>query len=1203
MMNKYIFLLMFLSISPFIFGVEIQISSLNDLVKIGVEPEYPLDAEYILLSDIDAVSTENMDGGLGFKPIGNQENPFTGKFNGNGKTINGLFIKRESDPDLGLFGYIQGGEVRNLILENAFISGYVYAGGISGENEGGKIINCWLKNCAIQVVGACGGVGGIVANHNNGGVIERCLVSGSMINDAFEHLNLYGIGVGGLTSINNGLVKDSYVYDSSLFGIYFVGGLIGINDRGIITNCYNNSYVRGLAFSGGAVGYTNNGKGNNIFWDMETSRTTVSALGTGKYTNDMKKKNTYTGWDFNNVWDIVDGSSYPFLRWVGNISNPGEEAYLPFITGNTIDEARNKLYERGFYNIKIFWKCSDNYAKDVVITQSPIAYSKVNKNSVIQLFVSTGKCFIIMPEVVGNKKENVFKFFNNMGLKVQFIEECDNYIPKDVVLRQSELPGTPITTDTVTFWVSSGLCEQVQYLRVPNVIGLDKESARVEIINQGFYEDNIFIYEQYNDISPNGTVIAQSPVGGSQVLNTTTVILTVSKGPDPNIKKISTPKGLKAYSGKGFIYLIWDANLEYNLGGYILERRMGGTGAWVEVNQQLIKQTSYRDVVNTSDNSDYYYRIYAQDTEGNRSEPSEPVLVEQGKVKIRIPKTSWSIRYDGETIRIPIIIEGTNQISIDSVDMDIQFDDSFLEPMGVETSVIVKNLLTLPPNLKSATNIIKVTSCKTYDNKGDPSIFYSQGRLYDVLFSVKKTGLIGQCYVTPEVKVLSASLEDANAVDLPVTIQNDGLTLINYDLANTGDCNINEYCLFGDIDGDAKVTGGDINLLLRKVVRKTDIQDLNCDLSRGDLNGDGILDCADASLLMRFLSGLSLNPGKDNAPKQYSKNIVVDIESEGPVNEKSNDALYKVYIRLSTLKGFAGMELAMIFDNSLLFHGLNLEDYTVDFQKNMESGLGYLKVSISNGQVLTKDSQERVMEVIFKVPQQNNTDTLVTYPIFLRDVRLKGQYGDDLSWYTNVTTKDGSINITPPIKLLAGSTWDESSVWLTSAGYNPIRVDEYSLEIEKDKVIRTEPPEGSVLNVGAEVKVFVSAGATLEMFTTVLVNNFATLDINGDSYVDWEEAKSKYPGLTQEVFNQVDTNSDGNISKSEAGIAGQEGEGSIQPKEDEGSTETPTETKQGCGCSGCGKSMDSDNIWWKYILDVILFGMLIVFMSSMHRLR
>ena len=31
----------------------------------------------------------------------------------------------------------------------------------------------------------------------------------------------------------------------------------------------------------------------------------------------MKQKATYVGWDFNNVWTIDDGQSYPYLRSLG----------------------------------------------------------------------------------------------------------------------------------------------------------------------------------------------------------------------------------------------------------------------------------------------------------------------------------------------------------------------------------------------------------------------------------------------------------------------------------------------------------------------------------------------------------------------------------------------------------------------------------------------------------------------------------------------------------------------------------------------------------------------------------------------------------------------------------------------------------------------------------------------------------------------
>jgi hypothetical protein len=34
----------------------------------------------------------------------------------------------------------------------------------------------------------------------------------------------------------------------------------------------------------------------------------------GKSTIEMKQKETFDGWDFETIWDIDEGKSYPFLR-------------------------------------------------------------------------------------------------------------------------------------------------------------------------------------------------------------------------------------------------------------------------------------------------------------------------------------------------------------------------------------------------------------------------------------------------------------------------------------------------------------------------------------------------------------------------------------------------------------------------------------------------------------------------------------------------------------------------------------------------------------------------------------------------------------------------------------------------------------------------------------------------------------------------
>jgi hypothetical protein len=41
---------------------------------------------------------------------------------------------------------------------------------------------------------------------------------------------------------------------------------------------------------------------------------TVGDLGTGKITSEMKTQSTFTDWDFDTVWDVIEGTTYPYLR-------------------------------------------------------------------------------------------------------------------------------------------------------------------------------------------------------------------------------------------------------------------------------------------------------------------------------------------------------------------------------------------------------------------------------------------------------------------------------------------------------------------------------------------------------------------------------------------------------------------------------------------------------------------------------------------------------------------------------------------------------------------------------------------------------------------------------------------------------------------------------------------------------------------------
>ena len=67
---------------------------------------------------------------------------------------------------------------------------------------------------------------------------------------------------------------------------------------------------------------------------------------------------------------------------------------------------------------------------------------------------------------------------------------------------------------------------------------------------------------------------------------------------------------------------------------------------------------------------------------------------------------------------------------------------------------------------------------------------------------------------------------------------------------------------------------------------------------------------------------------------------------------------------------------------------------------------------------------------------------------------------------------------------------------------------------------------------------------------------FATADANQDGFVDFGEAQAAFPGLTQNNFDQVDTNKDGKLTQDEFNQLG----GSYTPKTGETSSASSTST-------------------------------------------
>ena len=183
-----------------------------------------------------------VDGGNGWLPIGMFEDgpalPFQGVFEGNGRTITGLFVD-VGRYQAGLFSALgNSGEIRNVGLVRADVSGAVEVGGLAGRNLG--VVK---SSYATGVVSGDWSVGGLVGLNNGRIVASYAAVDASG-----------GDVVGGLVGDNQALILASYA-KGTVAGRDSVGGLVGITSgrEGILAS-YATGFVSGRTCVGGLVG-------------------------------------------------------------------------------------------------------------------------------------------------------------------------------------------------------------------------------------------------------------------------------------------------------------------------------------------------------------------------------------------------------------------------------------------------------------------------------------------------------------------------------------------------------------------------------------------------------------------------------------------------------------------------------------------------------------------------------------------------------------------------------------------------------------------------------------------------------------------------------------------------------------------------------------------------------------------------------------
>ncbi len=241
----------------------------------------------------------------GWLPIGNSNIAFTGVFEGNGHVIKNLYIDRAGIDFIGLFGYINQSQIRQLGLSGPLmsISGGDYVGSLVGWANEDSLISGSYSAGAVNGGNGVGGLVGRVSNNNqitasyNTGLVQGEDVIGGLIgwvdnsnkitscfNSGAVQGRFYSGGITGAT-VDGNTITNSF-NSGSIIGLSdFAGGLVGaiIYNGNHIDSSYSSGMVSDVFNAGGLIGITNFISNNtstveNSYWATDTSGQATSHL-------------------------------------------------------------------------------------------------------------------------------------------------------------------------------------------------------------------------------------------------------------------------------------------------------------------------------------------------------------------------------------------------------------------------------------------------------------------------------------------------------------------------------------------------------------------------------------------------------------------------------------------------------------------------------------------------------------------------------------------------------------------------------------------------------------------------------------------------------------------------------------------------------------------------------------------------------------
>ena len=265
----------------------------------------------------------------------------------------------------------------------------------------------------------------------------------------------------------------------------------------------------------------------------------------------------------------------------GTLNNimPVQAGYVrvPSVIGKSREKAKEILTKKKL-GLLIIGKMDtgDDMELGLVCEQSPGKGDKAKENADVSVMLSNGPKMGYMPATVYYKVDTATANIEAQGLKADVKYEYSDEVGKDGVISQSVETNTAVKQgETVTITVSKGSKNESEgTVKMKNLVGMDFETARKELLKDGIYllvED-----AKYDENAPENQIIVQNDKKGAEIQKGENVFVTISLGKEkvrvPDLVYLEKAEAESKLKELGFTVKTETGSDENTADGLVLEQ-------------------------------------------------------------------------------------------------------------------------------------------------------------------------------------------------------------------------------------------------------------------------------------------------------------------------------------------------------------------------------------------------------------------------------------------------------------------------------------------------------------------------------------------------------------------------------------------------------------------------------------------------------